>query len=159
MRYLIILSISVLCLSAVPKPNPVLDFTVLRAEKQTFYGGVAGSPVVTTYTLYARAKRTFKISVDSGWAEGKADRAYILLDSAKSRSDWAVDIGEIVRFQVQIKTASTLGGGNNQWQIPGSVDSKSPIRVKNLLCFRYKGQKTNYLTINTIKTIPPILGQ
>jgi hypothetical protein len=159
MRYLIILSISILCLSAVPKPNPVLDFTVLRAEKQTFYGGVAGSPVVTTYTLYARAKRTFKISVDSGWAEGKADRAYILLDSAKSRSDWAVDIGEIVRFQVQIKTASTLGGGNNQWQIPGSVDSKSPIRVKNLLCFRYKGQKTNYLTINTIKTIPPILGQ
>jgi len=159
MRYLIILSISILCLSAVPKPNPVLDFTVLRAEKQKFYGGVAGSPVVTTYTLYARAKRTFKISVDSGWAEGKADRAYILLDSAKSRSDWAVDIGEIVRFQVQIKTASTLGGGNNQWQIPGSVDSKSPIRFKNLLCFRYKGQKTNYLTINTIKTIPPILGQ
>ncbi len=159
MRYLIILSISILCLSAVPKPNPVLDFTVLRAEKQTFYGGVAGSPVVTTYTLYARAKRSFKISVDSGWAEGKADRAYILMDSAKTRSDWAVDIGEIVRFQVQIKTASNIGGGDNQWQLPGSVESKSPARVKNSLCIRYKSVKNKYLTINAIKTIPPILGQ
>lgn len=159
MRYFIILSIAILCLSAVPKPNPPLDFTVLKAEKQTFYGGVAGSPVVTTYTLYAKAKRTFHISADSGWAEGKSDRACILLDSGKCRQDWIVDIGEIVRFQVQIKTASTLGGGNNQFEIPGSVDRKSPIRVKNLLCIRYKGNKNNYLIINSIKTIPPILGQ
>lgn len=146
-------------MSVAKKSSQAADFTVIRAEKQTFYGGVAGSPVVTTYTMYAKSKRLFWLSVDSGWAEGKADQAIILLDSGKTCQKKKVKIGEIIRFQVQIKTASNIGGGDNQWQLPGSVESKSPARVKNSLCIRYKSVKNKYLTINVIKTIPPILGQ
>ena len=71
-------------MSAAKKPSNPADFTVIRAEKQMFYGGVAGSPVVTTYTLFAKARVKQVISVDSGWAEGKADQAVILLDSGKT---------------------------------------------------------------------------
>lgn len=146
-------------MSAAKKPSNPADFTVIRAEKQMFYGGVAGSPVVTTYTLFAKAKVKQVISVDSGWAEGKADQAVILLDSGKTCQRKTVKIGEIVRIQFQIKTASSMGGGDNQWQIPGSVESKSPAGVKNSLCIRYKSSKRKYLTINTIKVLPPIFGQ
>jgi hypothetical protein len=159
MRFLIIFILSFVCMSVAKKSISPVDFTVLRAEKQTFYGGVAGSPVVTTYTLYAKSKRSFWISVDTAWAENKADQVLILLDSGKTSQRKKVKIGEILRFQVQIKTAGNIGGGDNQWQIPGSVESKSPAHVKNLLCIRYKSDKIKYLTINTIKTIPPILGQ
>jgi len=71
-------------MSVAKKSSQAADFTLIRAEKQTFYGGVAGSPVVTTYTMYAKSKRLFWLSVDSGWAEGKADQAIILLDSGKT---------------------------------------------------------------------------
>jgi hypothetical protein len=159
MRYLFLITLTIVCMSVAKKASQAADFTVIRAEKQSFYGGVAGSPVVTTYTLIAKSRIKQIISVDSGWAEGKADQALILLDSGKTCQKKKVKIGEIIKFQVQIKTASNIGGGDNQWQMPGSVESKSPARVKNSLCIRYKSGKNKYLTISMIKTIPPILGQ
>jgi hypothetical protein len=159
MRYLFLITLTIVCMSVAKKASQAADFKVIRAEKQTFYGGVAGSPVVTTYTLIAKSRIKQIISVDSGWAEGKADQALILLDSGKTCQKKKVKIGEIIKFQVQIKTASNIGGGDNQWQMPGSVESKSPARVKNSLCIRYKSGKNKYLTISMIKTIPPILGQ
>lgn len=159
MRTILPFVIALVCLSATKKQKVIKDFTVIRAEAQTFFGGVAGSPVTTTYTMIVKANKSFVVSIDSGWAKNQADQAVILLDSGKTTQKKKVKKGEILHLVVQIKTASNMGGGDNQWQIPGSVESISPCGVKNYLCIRYQGYKLNYLTTKTIKTLPAILGQ
>ena len=120
---------------------------------------MAGSPVVSSYVLYAKANRSLNIKVDSGWAEGKVDRAIMLNDSGKPMTSHRLLKGEIIRIQVQIKTASPSEGNNHPWQMEGSKAAKSPCGVKNSFCVRYKSDKRNYLNTSNIKILTPIYGQ
>jgi|GEM_PF-2019888 len=132
------------------------DFKVLNATKQTFYGGVAGSPVVTVYKLTLQAKRKMLLTPDSAWAEDRMDQVVIDVDSFTSVNSHRVKRGETLHLRFEIRSDSEIGGGDYQMKIPGSRESKAPGNVKNGIVLQYKGGKHNTLVISDIATLETV---
>jgi hypothetical protein len=132
------------------------DFKVVKATKQTFYGGVAGSPVVTVYKLTLQTKRKMLLTPDSAWAEDRIDQVVIDVDSFTTVNSHRVKRGETVHLRFEIRSDSEIGGGDYQMKIPGSRAAKAPVNVKNGVVLQYKGGKHKTLVISDITTLETV---
>lgn len=156
MKYLIGLIIVFQIFSCKSVPYKNKDFDVLEANKQTIFGGVSGSPVVTIYKMKIKALRNMTFYCDSAWAEGKKSDVLIDVDSFKMASQYTVKKGDTLLIHFEIRSESEMGGGNYQTKIPGSIEEKAPIEVTNGAVMEYKGGKSKYLVFNTITVIETI---
>jgi hypothetical protein len=136
------------------------DFKVIKASKQMQYGGVMGSPIISYYEVRVKAKRKLSISVDSAWAEGKKDQAYILLDSSQIGVKKTVKKGQILTIAVAIKSeSSSLGGLDQTATQPGSPSSSSPCNTPSKICIPYTGGKSKMLSFNNLTVLQAQFGQ
>lgn len=152
----LILSLT-LCAYRAPK-SCKKDLQLLSAEKQTIFGGVAGSPVVTIYKFKLKAKRSFTFHADTAWAEGKYDAMRIDTDSLGIVSALHLKKGQILTMHFEIRSESSMGGGDYQITDPGSPQGKAPVKHQDEVVVRYKGGKCKYLFISNIKTIETIFA-
>jgi hypothetical protein len=132
------------------------DFKVISAQKQTFYGGVAGSPVVTVYKLTLKAKHKMLLTTDSAWAEDRIDQVVIDVDSFTTLNSHRVKRGEIVHLRFEIRSDSELGGGDYQMKVPGSRSAKAPLDVKKGIVLNYRGGKSKTLVFSDITTLETV---
>ena len=136
------------------------DFKIIKASKQMQYGGVVGSPVISYYEVSVKAKRKLTISIDSAWAEGKKDQAYMLLDSSQIGIKKTVKKGQILTIAVAIKSeSSSLGGLDQTATQPGSPNGVAPCKAPSKICIPYSGGKSKMLTINSLTVLKAQLGQ
>ena len=136
------------------------DFKIIKASKQMQYGGVVGSPVISYYEVSVKAKRKLTISIDSAWAEGKKDQAFMLLHSSQIGIKKTVKKGQILTIAVAIKSESSSLGGLDQTAIqPGSPNGVAPCKAPSKLCIPYLGGKSKMLTINSLTVLKAQLGQ
>ncbi|MDP2175995.1 MAG: hypothetical protein Q8K70_08810 [Bacteroidota bacterium] len=140
-----------------PKKNKN-DFIIVSAVKQTVFGGVAGSPVVTIYKIKLKALKFFQIKCDSSYAEGKIDKLIIQLDSFNSSESKVLKKGEVVDFIYAISSEAQIGGGDYQEIIPGSPERKSPIDMDKgvLLVYQKNDGIIRYFKVENIKEQAPI---
>lgn len=134
------------------------DFSVLKIEEKTYFGGVAGSGVTTTYRIVLKAKRSFEMTVDSAYSKGKKDQIFIVKDSFNLVERLKIEKGKEIVLSFSTRTASELGGGDYQMIIPGSPEKAAPIGKASDLFFYYKGGKSDYLLSEKIKKLPDVLG-
>jgi hypothetical protein len=124
------------------------------------YGGVVGSPVISYYEVSVKAKRKLTISIDSAWAEGKKDQAFMLLDSSQIGIKKTVKKGQILTIAVAIKSeSSSLGGLDQTATQPGSPNGVAPCKAPSKICIPYSGGKSKMLTINSLTVLKAQLGQ
>jgi hypothetical protein len=136
------------------------DFTIIKASKQMQYGGVMGSPIVSYYEVSIKAKRKLTISIDSAWAEGKKDQAYILLDSSQIGVKKIVKKGQVLTIAVAIKSESSLLGGLDQTATQaGSPSSNAPCKQPSKICIPYSGGKSKMLSFNNLTILQAQFGQ
>ena len=160
MRILIIACIAGL-LSGFKPVKPVVsknkDFQVVSASSQATFGGVAGSPVTTLYKVRIKALRSFTLTSDSAFAEGRIEKFHILRDSFSTVSSLSVKKGKTIEIVFEVKTETEMGGSDYQLKIPGSRVAKPPFANENGVIIRYKGGKSKYLIIKKIEKKPDIL--
>ena len=136
------------------------DFTIIKATKQMQYGGVMGSPIVSYYEVSIKAKRKLTLSIDSAWADGKKDQAYILLDSSQIGIKKTVKKGQLLTIAVAIKSeSSSLGGLDQTATQPGSPSSNAPCKQPSKICIPYSGGKSKMLTFNNLTILQAQFGQ
>ena len=150
MRTLSILLTAFLALSFKPVKVKNKDFQVISATKQTIYGGVAGSPVTTSFVIRLKALRSFTLTADSLFSDNKADRFGIMKDSFNQVDVMKVKKGQTIDIVASIKTATEMGGSDYQLKIPGSPDSITPKEVAEGVMLRYYGGKNKCLIIKTV---------
>lgn len=132
------------------------DFSVIRAEKQSLFGGVAGSASVTVYTVTLKSRRSFTFTPDTAWAEGKKDGIYIEIDSFNRAGTLKVRKGQMLRVRFEIRSESTMGGGDYQLHDPGSPAGTPPVKHRSEAMLRYSGGKCKYLFFKDIKMLETI---
>jgi hypothetical protein len=156
MKWISLLALLMVVFAFKPSEPCNRDFKVLSAQKQTFYGGVAGSPVVTVYKVTLQAKRKMLLTSDSAWAEDRIDQLVIDVDSFKTVNSHRVKRGETVHLRFENRSDSEIGGGDYQMKVPGSRQNKAPFDVKNGIVLSYKGGKSKTLVINNITTLETV---
>jgi len=150
MKNYILLSVVSIFLIGAKKPVNQ-DMQVISAEKQTVYGGVFGSPIVTNYKIEMKSKRNFTLSVDSVYAEGKKDELKLLKDSFNNTTTLKLKKNQIFTMYFYISNVSDVPHQTNP-QFSGSRAATPPIKMTNeQALFYYKGGKGKYLMVNNIK--------
>lgn len=150
MRNYIILSILFWVFVSAKKPINQ-DLQVLSSEKQTVFGGVFGSPVVTNYKIELKSKRNFTLTVDSIFAEGKKDELKLLKDSFHYTNTLKLKKNQKITMYFSISNVSDVPNQTNP-QFSGSRTATSPIKMTNdQALFYYKGGKSKYLMLSNIK--------
>lgn len=134
------------------------DFSIISAEKQTFFGGAVGSPVVTLYKMKLKALRSFTFQADSAWAEGKIDAVLIDIDSFNTAHEKDLKKGDELNLHFEIRSESVIGGGDYQLKTPGSREIPAPVDVKNGVLMYYKGGSSKYLIFSDIITKEPVMA-
>lgn len=151
-----ILLMLMLSLAFTKKEDRNKDFRILSASIQTSYGGAAGSGSVSTYTIRLKARRSFVLNCDSGYAAGRKSQLYVMADSIQMVSSKKVKCGEEVILKFSIQDEVYLGGGDYQMVIPGSDSSAIPIMSKTGVAIRYSGGKNKLMAINKLSISTPI---
>ena len=148
-NYIVLVFLFCIFISAKKPVNQ--DLQVISAEKQTVYGGVYGSPIVTNYKIVLKSKRNFTIIVDSVYAEGKKDELKLLKDSFNHTKTLKLKKNQSLTMYFYISTVSDVPNQTNP-QFSGSRTAASPIKITNeQALFYYKGGKSKYLIVSNIK--------
>ena len=81
---LILTILLVLGLSAFTSNKNIADFKLISATKMVRMGGAAGSPIVTEFNVTLKAQRSFTVTCDSAFGEGRMDRLTIKCDTSNN---------------------------------------------------------------------------
>ncbi len=156
MRTLCFIILAAFISSSKPPVVKNKDFQVVSASSQTSFGGIAGSPVTTLYTIRIKALRSFTLVADSIFVDHKIDRFSIVKDSFHHVDTMKLKKGKIVEINLLIKSESAMGGGNYQVKIPGSREAEPPKGYSGLV-MRYWGGKCRHLAIKTVEKKPDLM--
>lgn len=132
------------------------EFTLISAEKQTRFGGVAGSPVVTRYTIKLKTTAAFNFICDSAFAEDKKDKFTIQKIDFTTVDSMKVKKGKLITIVFDITTASDFGSPDFPTRFESSPSAKVPLESKTGIVLRYKGGKQRYFAIQSITEQPAI---
>lgn len=111
-------------------------FTVQEATMITQFPGVQGSPVVETWTLTLKFKRSTAFLVDSAWASGKADKVFLdRVDGATWTGKAAK--GDEIRLTLHLYTSTVEPGAPGFEGVSGSPVCVPPMKHQGKLLFRY----------------------
>lgn len=111
-------------------------FTVQEATVITQFPGVQGSPVVETWTLTLKFKRSTAFLVDSAWAGGKADKVFLDRVDGAAWTGTAAK-GDELRLTLHLYTSTVEPGTPGFEGVSGSPASLPPMKHQGQLLFRY----------------------
>ncbi len=134
------------------------DFKVVSAQSQTIYGGAAGSPIVTRYTVKVKTLRAFTLSKDSAFAEGRMDAFQIMTAANTEISSIKLKKGKTATLVFTIVTPSDMGGSDQPQRFSGSPVRSLPIAAASGVVVRYRGGKSVYLPIDKVTPTEPVMA-
>lgn len=134
------------------------DLKVVSAQSQTIYGGAAGSPVVTRYTIQLKALRSFTFMKDSAYGEGRIDAFQILTAANTEIGSVKLKKGRKATIVFTIVMPSEMGGSDQPQRFSGSPVCNLPVTSASGVLIRYKGGKSVYLPIDKVTTIEPVIA-
>jgi hypothetical protein len=111
-------------------------FNVQEATVMTQFPGVQGSPVVETWMLTLKFKKTTSFLADSAWAGDKADRLYIDREDGKDWTGKAVK-GDVIRLTLHLYTSTAEPGTPGFEGNSGSNVCSPPVKHQGKILFRY----------------------
>lgn len=148
--------LGIISISATHKKTVKCDFVLVSAQKQTSYGGVAGSPVVTRYTIKIKPLRSFKFIADSAYGEDKIDKFTIQKKDFSTVDSLYIKKGKVITIVFDITTATDFGSMDFPNKFESSPSRKTPITSTTGVVLRYKGGKNKYFDVLKITEIPAI---
>ncbi|MES2616490.1 MAG: hypothetical protein V4613_01345 [Bacteroidota bacterium] len=148
--------LGIISLSASQKKAVKCDFVLISAQKQTSYGGVAGSPVVTRYVVKIKPLRSFKFVADSAYAEEKIDKFTVQKKDFSTVDSLYINKGKVITIVFDITTATDFGSLDFPSKFESSPTRKTPVTSATGIVIRYKGGKHRYFDINKVTEMPAV---
>lgn len=125
-------------------------FKVIDAVKTTYYPGVMGAPITTTLSFKLVMKTCAKLTLDSFWLDGKADKVELIY-SNRTAFDGKPMQGDTVIVNCSYFKLPEERPVNGP-KVEGSPDTDPPAKHTGAALFRYtlKG-KRYYFSIKDVK--------
>ncbi len=153
---LILTIIVVLGLCAFTSTKTIADFKLVSATKMVTMGGAAGSPTYTQYQITLKAQRSFTLTCDSAFADGRITSLLINSDTSYQLKTKKVKKGQLVKLNFTIVQASDNGNNNSGLQFSSSPEAKVPINSKSGVVLRYYTSQKKYFNVSSVNTQLPV---
>lgn len=145
-----------LALFAFTNNKTVADFKLVSATKMVTMGGAAGSPTYTQYQITLKAQRSFNLTCDSAFADGRITALLISSDTSYQLKTKKVKKGQLINLNFTIVQASDNGNNNTGLHFNSSPEAKLPIASKTGVVLRYYNGQKKYFNVSAIKTLQPV---
>jgi hypothetical protein len=127
-------------------------FDVVNAVKSTQFPGVMGSPIVTTLNFKIITKRCTRMSFDSFWMDGFADRVNVSYQNGDAWDGKPMKGDTLNVTLVYYRITKQEGYPRDETGLSNSTEEPPPLKHKGGALFRYSfGKEKFYFSIKNIK--------